>query len=194
MSGATGALEWMMAYLKSLECSDFDPRTRRRAGQQELAPRPTVLRSSDPRDQDPESLVVTDSKALFDSCANDNDTSLDDRSALEMAVIRDTVRACRGKLRWIPHDRNPADMLTKMEGAHCEPMWRLLQHGTFRIAAEEEELMAKKAAREIFGRTPRPKTSWESAALQKGGDDLAWETSLVGAADSVAFSSPQRHT
>ena len=58
-----------------------------------------MLRSSDPQEQDPESLAVTDSKALFDSFANDNDTSLDDRSALEMAVIRDTVRACRGKLR-----------------------------------------------------------------------------------------------
>ena len=126
-----------------------------------------MLRSSDPQEQDPESLAVTDSKALFDSFANDNDTSLDDRSALEMAVIRDTVRACRGKLRWVPHDRSPSDMLTKMEGAHCEPMRRLLQRGTFRIAAEEDELLAKKAAREVLGRTPRPKTSWESAASQK---------------------------
>jgi hypothetical protein len=40
-------------------------------------------------------------------------------------------------VRWLPHNLNPADSLTKLAGAHEKPMMDLLQTSQLRIQAEE---------------------------------------------------------
>jgi len=101
---------------------------------------PTVLASDDPLHQDPLSLAIVDAKSLFDGAASEQASGEDDRSALEIAIIQDSLARCKGRLRWIPHNLNPADMLTKLSQAHELPMMKMLKTSMFQIAAEDEIL------------------------------------------------------
>ena len=60
--------------------------------------------------------------------------------------------------RWVPHDKNPADALTKCEGAHVEPLSRLLRTSTFSIREESEELEQRRAVKDVLGYVPRPRS------------------------------------
>ena len=63
-----------------------------------------------------------DSKGLFD--ALDNDLLQDDRkSALEVPIIEEFMRRTMCRPRWCPHNRNAADAMTKLKGAHSEPLY-----------------------------------------------------------------------
>ena len=64
----------------------------------------------------------------------------DERSALEMAVIKESLSVTRSRPRWIPHNVNPADALTKMDGAHTQPMLDLLKSNPLRIEEETDVL------------------------------------------------------
>ena len=81
-----------------------------------------------------------DAKSVFDASATEQATGEDDRSALEIAIIQDSLTRCQGRVRWVPHNKNPSDMLTKLNGAHEVPMMQLLKTSTFRIQDEEKTL------------------------------------------------------
>ena len=51
---------------------------------------------------------MMDAKALFDK---------DDRAALEVAIIKESLLAVGGRPRWIPHNVNPSGALTKVTDA-----------------------------------------------------------------------------
>jgi len=70
------------------------------------------------------------------------------------------------KPRWLPHDRNPADGLTKFRGAHIVPLLDLVKTGSFTLVPEKEELERKAQAKERLGYTPRPKTGVRAVAAQ----------------------------
>ena len=57
----------------------------------------------------------------------------------------------------MPHDKNPADALTNVEGAHFAPMARLLNTSKFCIKEEAEELLERKQTKENLGYIPRPR-------------------------------------
>ena len=141
LSTALGALEKQIATWDSFRLSRFDVRQRvledDHAG---TRGEPTVIASDDPNYQDPLSLAVVDAKSLFDTAATEQAAGEDDRSALEVAIIQDSLSKCRGRVRWIPHNMNPADMLTKLAQAHEAPMMNLLRTSHFQIAEEEEVL------------------------------------------------------
>ncbi|CAE7937667.1 GIP [Symbiodinium sp. KB8] len=101
---------------------------------------PTVLATEDPRYIDPKSIAVADAKSLFDALHAEQSHGDDDRSALEIAIIQQSLLRLRGRIRWVPHNENPADGLTKLAGAHMEPMYRLLQTNKYAIEQEETVL------------------------------------------------------
>ena len=90
--------------------------------------------------QDPSSIVVMDAKALFDNLGSEQSQGDDDRAALEVAIIKESLLMVGGRPRWIPHNENPSDALTKVDGAHVQPMLKLLQSNSFRIEEEEQVL------------------------------------------------------
>ena len=50
-----------------------------------------------------EMIAVSNSKSLYDNLNRDQFTGAEKRSALEICVIRDSLKALGGTARWVPH-------------------------------------------------------------------------------------------
>ena len=55
-----------------------------------------------------------------------------------------------GKPRWIPHELNPSDCMTKIKG-NTSSMLELMRKCTFKLTAESEEMDRRKEYREQTG-------------------------------------------
>ena len=141
LSTALGALEKQIAMWNSICLSRYDPRIQSEADDDKgLRRKPVVIASEDPNFSDPLSLAIVDAKSVFDASANEQAAGDDDRTALEIAVIQDSLSKTRGRIRWVPHNENPADILTKLFQAHEIPMLQLLKKCTWRIEQESNVL------------------------------------------------------
>ena len=142
LSTALGALERQAAMWLSITVSHFNPRLLAQDEDEErgLYGEGTVIRSEDKRFADPLSVAVVDAKSLYDNVVADQSTGEDDRAALEVAIIKDSIAKLQGRLRWIPHNTNPSDHLTKAIGAHEQPLMQLMKTGRFQIEAESDVL------------------------------------------------------
>ena len=142
MSAATGALERQVAFMESIKTSYYSPRQRQRTEDESLeaAGKATVIASESTAFVDPLSIVVMDAKALFDALHSEQPQGDDERSALEVAIIKESLVVTQGRPRWVPHNLNPCDGLTKVEGAHVEPLLKLLKSNSYCIEEEDEVL------------------------------------------------------
>ena len=79
----------------------------------------TVLRTDRPEVQDPLCTLVTDSKGVYG--ALNNELPQDDKKlAVEISIIEQLMVQMFGPCRWVPHNFNPSDALTKIKGAHLQ--------------------------------------------------------------------------
>jgi len=110
--------------------------------------------------------TITDAKSLYDNLMQEQYTGAEQRAALEICVIRDSLDALGGNARWIPHDHNPADCLTKLKG-NVEPLLKLLRDGSYQLVAEQDEMAQRKHYRETTGKkNPRPNHSIDVSKVQ----------------------------
>ena len=107
---------------------------------------------------DPEVSLISDSKGLYDALNNELPQD-DKKSAVEMPIIESILKRMNGRSRWVPHNWNPADGLTKLRGAHLEPLMDLLKTGFYHLRTEEAELQSRAKQKEETGRTARLKQS-----------------------------------
>ncbi|CAL1127455.1 unnamed protein product, partial [Cladocopium goreaui] len=151
MSAATGALERLDAFFQSIRLSDYSPRRKQLSEDQylEAAGKATVIANDSNIYRDPHSVCVMDAKSLYDALNSEQSQGDDDRSALETAIIRESMSVCRSRPRWIPHNMNPADSMTKFVGGHHEPLLKLLKTGKFMIEEEEEVLLRGKQSEQF---------------------------------------------
>ena len=142
LSTALGAMEKQVAFWKSICQSHFNPRDMAVDIEIELGLRgsATVVAEESVEYKDPDVVAIADAKSLFDTVKNEQAQGEDDRSALEVAIIQESLAKLRGRIRWVPHNFNPADALTKVGNAHEEPMMNLLRTNTLRIEQEEDIL------------------------------------------------------
>ena len=78
-------------------------------------------------------------------------------------LIREIMNRSRGRARWLPHNKNPADALTKFKGAHAEPLIKLVTEGMFTLTPEKAELEFRAHQRQN-GTNPRKKVGAVGAA------------------------------
>ena len=57
-----------------------------------------------------------------------------------MPIIEQLLERMRGRSRWVPHNFNPSDGLTKLKGAHLAPLMALLKSGVYHLKTEEANL------------------------------------------------------
>ena len=75
--------------------------------------------------------------------------------------MKEDMETLGGRPRWVPYDKNPADALTKFEGAHFAPLAKLLKSSRFCIKEEADELVERKQTKETLGYVPRPRSPTE---------------------------------
>ena len=109
------------------------------------------------RNQDLAAQMVMDAKALYDSLMSEQTNQDDERACLEVSIIKEDFQVLGCVPRWVPHDKNPSDALTKAEGAHAMPLATLLKTSRFKIRAEAEELEERKDIKQEYGYVPRPR-------------------------------------
>ena len=100
-----------------------------------------------------------DAKAPYDAPLSEQQNQDDERAALDCSIIKEDMEQLGCRPRWVPHDKNPADALTKCDGAHFEPLSRLLRTSTFSIREESEELEQRRAVKDVRGYVPRPRST-----------------------------------
>ena len=115
---------------------------------------------------DPACILIGDSKGVYDNLKKEQ-PGAERFSALDAAPMKLKLREIGAIPRWLPHDRNPADALTKFRGAHVEPLFHMLKHGKFHLKPETVELERKKQAKETLGYIPRPKTGVRALAKEE---------------------------
>ena len=102
-----------------------------------------MIASENPRYTDPDTVAIIDAKSVYDSTANPEQQfqGEDDRAALEAAIIHESLAKLRARLRWVPHNYNPADALTKLPHlAHMKPLYDLLECSGMKVVEESTEL------------------------------------------------------
>ena len=142
VSAATGALERQDAFMHSIRFSNYSPRLRQKGENErmDMLGKTSFFAKDVSAFRDPASIVVMDAKALLDNLGSEQSQGEDDRAGLEVAIIKESLLAVGGRPRWIPHNVNPSDALTKVDGAHVEPMLQVLRSNSFQIEAEDEVL------------------------------------------------------
>merc|ERR1711965_436774 len=107
----------------------------------------------------PDLIAVSDSKSLYDNAVREQFTATEKRSAMEIAVIRDSMRSLGAQALWVPHENNCSDCLTKRKG-NSAPLLEMLRTGKYQLVIEEDELKRRKEEREkekTCKRNARPK-------------------------------------
>ena len=93
MSAATGAMERLDTFFQSIAMSHFSPRRKQLTEDQylEASGKATVIAPDSKNFVDPHSICVMDAKSLYDSLNSEQSQGDDDRSALEAAIIRESL-------------------------------------------------------------------------------------------------------
>lgn len=138
MSTASGTVEWVSLLLSEIIDGPFkDMRTCKDA----LTLRPPIL--------------VTDCKSLYDHLMSPSaPTSIEDRrTSIDVVIIRDSIRAMAGSLRWVPTNRMLADALTKDQGDPLDLLRACIKSSSYQISPEDDVL--EKQAQERVERLTR---------------------------------------
>jgi len=142
MSQCLGEVEWMQIFYRDLAFGDV----RVQQWQESLVPFLVYLPEECELLARQEQCQITDAKSLYDAIFKQCPASRQDRrTALELAVIVDSIQKAGSEIRWTPHQRMPVDMLTKVDFAKTNgALLHLLRTGQLRIDKEDVEMMRRK--------------------------------------------------
>eukprot|EP00971_Amphidinium_carterae_P239846 4761634-Amphidinium_carterae.4 len=145
-------VEWAMEWWKMATDCHYDQRQRRQ-DPHDIEVKSIIKEVNAPT---PQLLAVTDAKSHYDTVNKESYSHTERRAALEVAVIRDSLKLLCGQIGWVPHALNAADSMTKI-GANSQSMIELLTRGWIQLKSEESVLAERRQFREEHGRAcPRP--------------------------------------
>ena len=151
LSEALAEVEWSASWFGFARDIDYDPRRRDVLNRDFQA---CSIITQDDSSLDVASII--DAKSLYDNLAREQYSGAERRSALEVCVIRDSLNSLNGRARWVPHEENPVDCLTKMRGNSAR-LLQLTQDHSFCLVGASTTLEQRKEFREQTGRrNPRP--------------------------------------
>ena len=157
-SYASADMNWVRCIVQSLLFADFDLVTQWPRHSKPPPRGPTVLRTDRPEVIDPMCSLCSDSKCVYDALNNELPQD-DKKAAVEMPIIEELLSRMHGRCRWFPHNVNPSDGLTKLKGAHIQPLMDLLATGFYHLRTEEVNLQERAQAKAETGYAPRLKQS-----------------------------------
>ena len=160
MSEALGEVEWMRGLYEELVNPKFcivewSSRTRHRG----LL---CASRSKDPSRELQQLLSICDAKSLYDHLYSETaGCTADRRTAIEIQIIRSSLDAQDGQVRWVDHSGMYADAMTKRNGN--TPLLHILQR-TGKICITEESATLAKHKIDPKTRSSSLKTTKDPAA------------------------------
>ena len=104
---------------------------------------------------DPQMQSVVDAQSVFDTLAKDTAGKKgEERTAIELVVVKETMSKLGSQIRWVPHTRMPADQLAQIQktlGACNSQLDQILEHASFSINMETQEMefMQEDASRKL---------------------------------------------
>eukprot|EP00971_Amphidinium_carterae_P306349 6087951-Amphidinium_carterae.1 len=156
-------LEWLIAWRKWVETETRPTSNTSHLGEIELQ---AIEKNSNDLQQ--QALAVVDSKSLYDVIRGTNIDGVERQAGLESLLARDLLKSLKATIRWIPHEHNPSDSMTKISANH-ECLMSMLQTSTVRLRPASEILEERKEYRETTGKSnPRPK----NPGFQKGQNEM----------------------
>ena len=98
------------------------------------------------KDERKNEIAIIDAKSVYDMAKKDTAGGRQDRRiGIEMSIIRESMHKVGSKIRWIPHPRMPADMMTHSDVTKCNAaLTNLIKTGRMRLLDENEEMNARK--------------------------------------------------
>ena len=105
-----GELEWLQLMVRDVLHGDVCKENWVKS----LSPFLTIWRSNCQLKEMLQQCTITDAKSLFDSLSKHNQSSRQDRrTAIELAIIHEEMSRTKSIIRWTPHPKMVADVLTK---------------------------------------------------------------------------------
>ena len=140
-SQALAEVEWLQLMIRDILHGDVHREDWRKS----IVPFVAVLREECELKCRLQQCHVTDAKSLFDAISKDSVGSRQDRrTAVEIAIILDALRKSRSTVRWAPHPKMIADVLTKDNIAKSNgALEEVLRTSKFSLW-EEDELLKRK--------------------------------------------------
>ena len=118
-----------------------------------------------------ENLAITDAKSLYDALKKQA-KGKEPRTALAAGEIKQGMIACGAQVRWIPHNHQLCDPLTKrMHKANLQALMRTMRSGRYRLRSEGDELAYRRQVRESGQTLQRIKGKAPAAADASHDDD-----------------------
>jgi hypothetical protein len=113
---------------------------------------------------------VIDAKSAFDALIKDSAGSRHERrTAVELAIIRQTMKTRGSRIRWVPHPLMPADPMTKVDGAKGNAaLSHLLKSGTLKLDSETSEMTRRQEHPGI--KTSRSKAASKRCLAERAGE------------------------
>ena len=168
MSEALADSEWVASWIGLCKDLEYDLRKRHLLNREIKIAALTTCHDNSELDL----ATITDAKSLYDNLMQEQYTGAEKRAALEICVIRDSLDSLGGRARWVPHDRNPADCLTKLKG-NVDSLLKLLREGSYQLIEESEEMAQRKIYRETTGKkNPRPNNATSTSMYIANGSRL----------------------
>eukprot|EP00971_Amphidinium_carterae_P107283 2125565-Amphidinium_carterae.2 len=164
VSEALSECVWACSWFKYF----LDPKYERKGiGSTSRQINPRSIQGKESTNEIVEAMLLTDSKSLYDAVAKMEWGIVTGKQLwrFNFQVIKTQLTHMKARLRWIPHDSNVADALTKLHG-NAEPLLMLLDQGKIMLIDEETELTRvtrRKQWRDEHGgrQNPRPKRPLE---------------------------------
>ena len=95
-------------------------------------------------------ILTTDCKSLYDHLTSPSSPQQDDRrTSIDIVIIRESIKATRASIRWLPTNRMLADTLTKDKVDPVDLLHSCLRSATYQISPEEHVLAQQAAEREL---------------------------------------------
>ena len=137
-----------------------------------LRPMSVLIRSNPGLAPRSPAVHLVDAKSVYDAVFKDAVAGRQDRrSAVELAVIGEVLRMTGGQVRWIPHQKMPADPMTHEDiGRASQALLDLLKTGTLTVIDENTELMERSASSHRKSRTAAA-SSRRLAGEREGAED-----------------------
>jgi len=143
LSASLAEMEWLQILYRDVVFSDVDPSS----WEKSLGPFGALLREGCTLNSRQDSASIVDAKSVFDSLSKNTASSKQDRrTAIELSICRDSMRASGSKVRWIPHWAMPSDQLTKADVSKGNAaLGEMLRSGRFRLLQESAEMASRKS-------------------------------------------------